>query len=415
MGIHLDNIKKSIKAKSTLATIAIVPAVLAGLTLLGFQTYSLITGKSFRDLNFDIGRLWESGESLENVDLIETSESTRNIFQDILTKTEASLEERIKNLRIPTVIAKQASLVQPNKVETSADVRERSTFELYDLTLIENVDLSGAFQSKQLLKYFSRLENEYLINPDMIPRQGKWYIGFSFSPTLNYRTFSYDPSLVNGVAIDGDYRYTFGLTEASRNLSDKSITSYTIGIDFGRRISKRLSLFSGFHYAHYGEQVQVRAANRDNPNYESATFINRKPEYEIYSTEDNSLNIPYTNKYSYFEIPLGVSFDFIQLNKSKVTIDAGISLQKLDHVNALVYDFDTDYYYWMNRKDQIFREYGIGSSAGITLSQFVGERLEIFVNPHFKMNLNSTFKKPYPVNQNQYSSGLRLGMKHHIL
>jgi hypothetical protein len=407
--------KKAIKAKSTLATLAIAPAVLAGLTLLGFQTYSLITGKSFQDLNFSIGKLWETSENLNDQSQVESTLSTRSIFKEILSKTEESPVDRIKQFKLPNIVAKEATIVTPNRVAESTDVRTRPVLELFDLTLIENVDLRTSFQSKQLLKYFERLDNEYLINPNMIPKQGKWYIGFSLSPTLNYRTFSYDPSLVNGVAVDGQYRYTFGLTEDSRNISDKSVTSYTIGLDIGRRINNRLSVYSGFYYAHYGEQVQVRGVDVDNPNYENASFMDKKPQYEIYSTNESSKNIPYTNKYSYFEIPLGASIDLVQMNKSKVTLDAGISLQKLDHVNALVYDFDTDYYYWVNRKDQIFREYGVGTMAGVTLSQFVSERLEMFVNPHFKINLNSTFKKPYPVDQNQYSSGLRIGAKHHIL
>ena len=129
---------------------------------------------------------------------------------------------------------------------------------------------------------------------------------------------------------------------------------------------------------------------------------------------DASKIFPYKTKYSYLEVPLGVSLDFLKLNKLKITADVAVTFQKLDHVNALVYDFETDYYYWMNSKEELFRKFGIGTMGGVTLSQFVGERLEMFVNPHFKINLNSTFKKPYPVEQNQYTTGIRLGLKHQI-
>ena len=63
---------------------------------------------------------------------------------------------------------------------------------------------------------------------------------------------------------------------------------------------------------------------------------------------------------------------------------------------------------------EIFNTYGVGTITGVTLSQYFGERLELFVNPTFKYNITSTFKRPYAVDQNQYSTGLRLGFKQQI-
>jgi hypothetical protein len=79
-----------------------------------------------------------------------------------------------------------------------------------------------------------------------------------------------------------------------------------------------------------------------------------------------------------------------------------------------VYDFETDYYYWADKQESIFRRNGLATSAGITLSQYVTERFEVFINPQFKFNLTSTFERPYPVIQNQYTSGLRIGFKQQV-
>ena len=89
----------------------------------------------------------------------------------------------------------------------------------------------------------------------------------------------------------------------------------------------------------------------------------------------------------------------------------GVNFKKLSKVNALAFDFNTDYYYWCNSDKEIFNTYGVGTITGVTLSQYFGERLELFVNPTFKYNITSTFKRPYAVDQNQYSTGLRLGFK----
>jgi hypothetical protein len=407
-----SKLRNYIKAEPKIAYVLLLPAVGFGLLLLLFQTYSLITGKSFADLDFNIGKLWQT----EDVTPKSSANSPLFIKERILAIAEAkevsATLESLRKLVITDLTPKKTNVQVSQPVEQSS----RSAFvqEFFDLSLIDKVDISTLAQNKQLQKYYSKVESEYLINPFMVPKQGKWYIGFSFAPTLSYRSFGYDPSLVSGVSVDGNYRYTFGLTEGARNRTDKPITAYTIGIDFGRHINKQFSLFSGIHYARYGEQILVKTADTENPNYLKSNFMGKSPQYERFDNSNSQNNIPYQNTYTYFEVPIGISATVAQLSKTKITADVAVNLQKMDHVNALVYDFNTDYYYWINRKEKIFNKYGIGSMVGVTLSQYVGERLEFFINPQFKYSLKSTFQKPYPVTQNQYSTGLRIGMKQQL-
>lgn len=381
--------------------------------LLLFQTYSLITGKSFSDFDFNIGKLWQTEEAMPSRT---TSNSVLSLKEKVLMSNlddqPSSVIERLKKLLVVELPSKKASMPQESTVEVQ--VQSAYVSELFDLTFKNNININSLPQNKQLQKYYTKLESDYLINPNMTPKQGKWYLGISFTPTLNYRTFSYDAAQVNGVAVEGGYRYTYGLTESSRNQTDKPITSYAIGIDVGRIISEKISFFSGLHYANYGEQIIVKAVDTENPNYERAQFMGKVPLYERLDADNKENNIPYTNNYSFFEIPLGVNFTVKSYNKSKMTADLGVNLQKMDHVNALVYDFESDYYYWLNSKEEIFSKFGVGTQVGVTLSQYVGERLELFINPQFKYTLNSTLKKPSPISQNQYSTGLRIGFKQQL-
>ena len=411
MGTQLSNIKKLVKSRSTLASFLLVPAVVCGLALLGFQTYSLITGKSFKDLDFDIGRLWSSSDEQFEIQPLTQSVISRTVplFTESIPKIKSVSSS---DIIVPKPIRKLKTFSPIVKNEKS--VITKSVEELIDLDNIKSVKINTALQSPQLERYFSRLESEYLINPDLVPDEGKWYVGLNFAPCLGYRTFSYDPSAVSGVALDGRYRYTYGLTEASRNLRDKSITSYSIGIDVGRRISDRVSIFSGINYAHYGEQVLVSYLDETNPNLPGSRFMDKDPLYERYNEDQKDANIPFTNKYSYIEIPIGASVEIANLPKAKISVDAALHYQRLENVNALVYDFETDYYYWADQKEEVFRLNGLASSIGITLAQYVTERFEVFVNPQFKYNLTSTFQRPYAVTQNQYTSGLRIGIKQHL-
>jgi hypothetical protein len=412
VGTHLSNIRRIIKSRSTLASILIIPAIVCGLALLGFQTYSLITGKSFKDLDFDIGKLWSSPE--ETVEIKVFNKDIRSRTIPLFTEPIGLIKSIASSASIrPPALSKKVQTFLP-MLKNEKTLITKSLGELIDIDNIKSVKIGTAIQSPQMQRYYSRLESEYLINPDLVPNQGQWYVGLNFAPSLGYRTFSYDPSLVNGVVSDGQYRYTYGLTESNRNMTDRSITSYSIGIDVGRRLTNKISLFSGFNYAHYGEQLLVSSVDQTNPNYEASRFMDKNPLYERHNNEEKDQNIPFTNKYSYFEIPLGISLDVANLSKAKVTIDAAVHYQRLDHVNALVYDFETDYYYWADQKESMFRRHGLATSAGITLSQYVTERFEVFVNPQFKFNLTSTFQKPYPVTQNQYTSGLRIGFKQQV-
>lgn len=411
MGSQQNSIREKLTSRSALATWLVAPAIVAGIALLGFQTYSLITGKSFSDFDFGIGKLWATEELTESNIL---SDDTESNFARII-KRELALEDVIPELVdrtvIPTVRQKTASLVKENN--SNQVLESEKMVELFSSETILASSIAANFGNKQIKKYVDRLQNEYLVNPGLVPKQGSWYIGFNFTPSVCYRSFGYNSTILPGVATEGNTQYTFGLTEQHRDITDKAITSYAVGLDFGKKITNKLSVFSGIHYAKYGEQISVQVANRENPNYEISTYMGKQPYYER-ATDGSTETLPYANKYSFLEVPLGVSYVLKEYSKSKIAVNTAVILQKLDHVNALVYDFNTDYYYWMNSKEEIFREYGVGGSIGISFSQYLGERFEVYASPQFKYNLNSTFKTPYPITQNQYTTGLQIGFRQQL-
>lgn len=411
MGSQQDSLNEKLTSKSPLVSWLLTPAILGGIALLGFQTYSIVTGKSFADFDFGIGKLWMNEEvsSLKEIDNIKPFKAATGERQSVATSNMQG-----NNVALTVIVPRSKnnkSLVKENN--TSSTRPPQKIAKIVSLDIIEATSLSANFGTKQLQKYTKRLQQEYLINPKLVPDVGRWFVGFSFSPSLCYRAFSYNTSDLPGVAAEGNTRYTFSMPEEERNRTDKAITSYAIGLDFGIRISKKVSLFSGVHYAKYGEQIQVKQTDELNPNYHLAYFMDKKPQYE--RTENSQeASLPYTNRYSFIEVPIGLSYTLKEYTKSKIALQTAIILQKLDHVNALVYDFDTDYYYWMNSKNEVFRSHGFGGSLGVSFSQFVGERLELYAAPQFKYNVKSTFKATYPINQNQYTAGLQVGFRQQL-
>ena len=86
MGSQHENIKERLTSKSLLATWLLTPAIVAGIALVGFQTYSLISGKSISDLDFGIGKLWSTDEPVRQV------ESASNTKINLLKNIKKELE-----------------------------------------------------------------------------------------------------------------------------------------------------------------------------------------------------------------------------------------------------------------------------------------------------------------------------------
>lgn len=406
----MQGIDKNSK-NSTRMSLLLVPAITIGLSLLGYQTYVWVAGETFNGFSFDIGRLWSTDvKSEEKFDQIENDIFNTKIKDEELPITSLELDEVI----LPSL--------QPKKTETINQVFEQdlitntATNKKITSTLdrINYIDVNPLINNDLHAKYIHRLKSESLIFPDMVPKQGKLYWGINFSPAFSYRVFDIDVNKVNGVVEDQNRIYTTGLTEEKRNTFDKAITSYSFGVDFGKQISKKFNIYSGVHIAGYGEQILVSAANEHDPNYCYAEFHNRKPAYEAAESASNPNNVPYTNQYKYIEIPLGVQYTISKFDKAKIAIDLGAYYQKVYQVNALLYDFETDYYYWFNERDIIIKDKGIGISTGVSLIQNLTERIELTFNPHLKFNLNSTFSDSYSVQQNQYSTGVRVGVRQQI-
>lgn len=395
---------------STWMSLLVVPAITIGLSLLGYQTYVWVTGESFNGFSMDIGRLWSSDEAFEQNPLKEEV-----YLSSVQTLDSSSIFNQGKDEIIP--------LLNPKKTEVIEEVLEqeiKATTSMIgvitnSLDRIDQVDINPLIKNNLHSKYVLRLKSESLISPNLVPKKGKLYWGINFSPAFSYRIFNIDISKVNGVAEDQNRVYTAGgLTEEKRNSLDKAITSYSFGLDFGKQLNEKFSIYSGLHISGYGEQILVTSVDENNPNYCHAKFHNRKPAYSSTELTTNSSNIPFTNRYKYFEIPFGVRYTLSKFDKAKIAIDLGAYFQKVHKVNALLYDFDTDYYYWFNDEDDVINDSGIGVSMGIGLIQNLTERIELTFNPHFKFNLSSTFSDSYSVEQNQYSTGVRVGVRQQI-
>jgi len=391
----------------------LVPAITVGIGLLGYQTYTWVTGESFSAFSFDIGRLWSSEKAVSVVVQPVNTKLLNNNEENLET---LAIKEKLQNSIVTHTNYRQNDIIE-NVFEQNI-VKNTSTVKRFNSSLnrINEVDINPLYDNGFNQKYAHQLRSENLISPTLVPHAGKFYVGVNFSPSFSYRVFNLNSNQLNGVIEDGNHLYTNGMTESKRNELDKAITSYSFGLDFGRQLNAKLSIYSGIHISGYGEQVQVCLVDRSNPNFTNAQFHDKTPEYTATESVDNYGVIPYTNRYKYLEIPFGIQYSIKEFDRAKVALDIGGYYQTLYQASALLYDFNTDYYYWFDDKDKsVLNKHGAGVSMGVSLVQIISDRIELTVNPHFKFNLNSTFSSSYCVKQNQYISGIRLGIRQQIL
>lgn len=412
------NIRNRLKEsrRSTLVLLVAIPFITIGLTFVGIQSYNWLTGRPATPFSFDIGSLWADEANDVEVDegLVKKTPIVLpvRIRPKSIPGTTAPTPKRV----IPKISAKNRAFISTLTVENKSESDKPMSVDLLTFPKFQQVKFDADALNPIKYKYLKRLKQDYLINPEITPDSKKWFVGLSIAPMLSYRTFNFNDAERSGVVIAGDTRYNFGLTRDQRNRTDQSLPSFSFGLDIGRTLSKRLSVKTGFYYATYGEELQIKQANELDPNYNTAVYFNRKPQYEAFSAApvEESGGIPFTNRYAYFEIPLGIEYKLIKLKNTQLALDLGASFQRLDHVDALVYDVETDYYYWFSEKHDLFRRVGYNTSAGVVVSQYVGNTLELFVSPRMIFNMHSTYSDDFPIIQRQYSSGLKLGFKQHF-
>lgn len=406
-----DSLISVLKSKSVIAVALITPLVVAGMGLLAFQTYSFITGKSFKDFNLEIGKLWNFRKDSEEKPIQMVKKQIAYPLKSAKPESASETPDRVFQKLEKLPAPKEAkSILQDPKVKASSAVAPPQP-----QILLKNINKVVFARASNTLvsSYIKRLDESYLINPTIKPHVGKWFVSASFSPTLNYRNLNYHHQKINGAAINQNVLFHYGLTESQRNETDQSMSGFSIALEAGRRITKRISIYSGLRYTGMGEQVLLAEKDMQEPRLQFSSFHNKQPMYTAADQQHSNI-IPYTNQYNYWQVPIGINFDLYGRKLTSVAAQAEVSYNRLQHVNAMVYDFDTDYYYWFNGEEGLFNSDGLSTQLGVVVSQFATPRTEFFANPFFMYNLTQTHKNIYPVSQHQYATGLRIGMRQHL-
>ncbi|MFT4522395.1 MAG: hypothetical protein ACI8ZN_001345 [Bacteroidia bacterium] len=416
MGSTQNISKQIIRKRLKFGALILSPILLIGVAAIGFQLWFGVNGE-FSLFNFDIGKLWpwsDSKEVVRSEPIVETTERFRITPPSAPNETKSPYANLAKfSSTIPKVpkISNQTSLatmVAQRVYISSTDVLQVQPF------IPENFTRSG--------KYIDLSKKDYLIPNDLKAKRSTFALGASFAPSVTYRRLNYND--LNAVArVDQQQAYTYGQSREYRKNNDRAILNFYSGVDFYYHPNSNWSFQTGFYYSSHGEKLQVIDASEKgsgqnlplSPNspfakhqgiFDSPEMVDFNPDQEL----------PFSNYYGFLEVPVLASYRILNLTThTSFQIQLGASYAYLDHADAVLYNYETNQYYWIPSSDfKLFNKHFLNMIGGVSVSQYISEEIELFVNPQFKTAVTQTFRSDYEIKQNQWALGLRLGMKVHL-
>lgn len=392
----------------------LVPIASIGIITLVVQLIFSPFSSDVFSFNFSLGKLWAGDDNSEQV-VLASDESPRVHHLPILEHADINKRKRLESL------VQMLGQIKPKKITRALPAAATETLSKTDYIDL-NLDRIDAFTipaAPAFTQRFINLSQQETLLPqikDLEP--SKFRFGFSFTPSLNHRNLQYRDWNATSSRLVENTVYTFGQTEIFRDIHDKPILGFSVGFDIYYNYSEKLYLQTGLYYSSMGEQLYVAKTNEalaaQYPNEESSIFRSLAPSFQSpeMSTAQNQEVIPFTNYYGYYELPLLVNYKVPSGSHIQFELQGGVSYSFLDHADAVIYDFKSDNYYWIPTSDfPLFNTHNINTYAGVSVGTLLSSKVEVFLNPQFKYALRSTYSQDYPVNQNQYSVGMRMGIK----
>ncbi len=416
MGSTQKIVQQKIKKRIRIGAFIIVPVILiAGGTIV----FQLTSGSgNFGSFDFNLGKLWSWATSPKEVQEVPADAEFQGIISPrVIDRPQpvAVQREHTETVRVRPVLNKGviANAQYPSKFASGK--ASYSPIEVKDIKPLKSLNY---FKSG---KYIDLLQKEFLIPQGLVTQRSRIAIGASFAPGVSYRNLRYRD--INSVArVENKTVYTYGQSKEYRNENDRPIMNFYSGIDVYAHLSDRWTLQTGFYYSSHGEKLTVINKNDPdqmypNPSEESA-FLNRQSVFDSPEMVDYVPNeeLPFSNYYGFVEVPLVFGYQVFRPNEMlSLSVQLGASYGYLDHADVLMYNYETNKYFWIPSSDfPLINKHFISGIGGIQISQYISHEIEVFANPQFKYVLTPTFKPDYEIKQNQWAVGLRMGMKVHL-
>ena len=246
-----------------------------------------------------------------------------------------------------------------------------------------------------------------------IPKNTHFSLKATMAPVMSYRRLENNAS------------------RAKFNTSESELFSYTGGLNFGYKLSKRLSVHSGFYYAQIGQTVnKIRLGSDDFAQHDDEIFVRlnnslgevevapakllsaKRPEKIENIVNGNrllkfsyKLNASVVQRFEYVKIPLMVEYTMID-KKIDLNLIGGLNSNFL--VNEGVYLKNQTGDTKLIGNTTHIRQFNYSGAVGLGLEYNLTQQMNMYLEPHmdyFLNPINYSETKTYP-----YSFAVHTGL-----
>lgn len=241
--------------------------------------------------------------------------------------------------------------------------------------------------------------------PGQLNRKDKFALQFFFTPTVSYRKLSENKSVQNASIANNPSSFAslYGINNVVTHKPDMGVE---FGLTAGFPVAKNLKLIGGLQfnisrygikaYSTYGEIATV-ALNRG---FDSvATWTN----YRNFSGSNTNW---LQNYYFSVSAPIGAEYKLFNGNKTQFGVSA--TLQPSYILGDRAYLITTDYKNYVEIP-WLIRRWNLNTSIETFVAYSTG-RIKWQVGPQVRYQVFSSFQKKYPVKENLFDFGLKVGI-----
>ncbi|MBO9200265.1 MULTISPECIES: outer membrane beta-barrel protein [Niastella] len=240
-----------------------------------------------------------------------------------------------------------------------------------------------------------------------VPKQKRMGWQLTFAPTMNYRTWrgSNYPSDVKTLPlapiIEGD---------PEKLVNHKPALGFEVGSNILYTFNKTFTLKTGllFNYTRY--DIQAYSSSNSEPatialNSNVGIATGELTTYTRYRNFGGDAAENLHNQYFQLSVPVGLEINL--LGNDKIHVGIGGSIQPTYLLNRNSYLLTADYKY--ATEPSLVRKWNVNTSTEAFLSYKTGD-LKWQVGPQLRYQLFSSYIKKYPIRENLFNYGIKIGV-----
>jgi hypothetical protein len=240
-----------------------------------------------------------------------------------------------------------------------------------------------------------------------VPKQKRLGWQLTFTPTMNYRTWrgSNYPSDVKTLPlapiIEGD---------PEKLVNHKQALGFEVGSNILYTLNKTFTLKAGllFNYTRY--DIQAYSSSNSEPatialNSNWGIATGELTTYTRYRNFGGDAAEDLHNQYFQLSVPLGLEINL--LGNEKIQVGVGGTVQPTYLLNRNSYLLTADYKY--ATEPSLVRKWNVNTSAEAFISYKTGD-LKWQVGPQMRYQLFSSYIKKYPIVENLFNYGIKIGV-----